>query len=110
MEAIKRGLCSIIPRQALSLLCWQELKGKVCGEPTLGMLTWSVVKARGAALIELCLNCSFGFPEKANGLRTEEIYRSVYIGSKLLANLRIILGSRSGKVSAVRMGEIAFAA
>lgn len=36
MQAVKRGLFSIIPRQALSLLTWQDLRAKACGEPTVG--------------------------------------------------------------------------
>lgn len=35
MHYVKLGLYSIVPREALSLLTWQELELRVCGEPTL---------------------------------------------------------------------------
>jgi len=37
MDAIRRGLYSIIPRYALSLLSWNELRLKICGEPSLDL-------------------------------------------------------------------------
>ncbi|XP_025109253.1 E3 ubiquitin-protein ligase HECTD3-like isoform X2 [Pomacea canaliculata] len=33
MEAIRRGLMSVVPQAVLELLTWQELESRVCGDP-----------------------------------------------------------------------------
>ena len=33
IDAIKRGLLSVVPKAVLDLLTWQELEKRVCGNP-----------------------------------------------------------------------------
>jgi hypothetical protein len=84
VNAIQRGLCSIIPARFLSLLTWKELELEVCGSPDIDLdLLKQHTEYRGCVVHDAHIRYFWNVLEKFSQLERAQFLRFVWGRSRL---------------------------